>query len=380
MDNFECLIIDNGSRTIKAGFSGEDSPASVFLNIVKRPKYAPRIVGMMHKDAYVGDEAQIRRNVPMIVSQSVSKGLITKWEDIEKVWLHTFYNELRRDPQEHPILMSDVCWNTTKNREKMSEICFETILVPSLNISNQSSLSLFASGKSTGVVFDSGYEVSRSIPVFEGLALSDSVSTFDYAGKEITHYLFDLLIEKGYNITPTSEMEIVGDVKEKLGLVAKDFNKEMERNEKKLEEMERKTYELPDGQIIKIGYERFKMVEPMFDGKLFENIFSIQNSIFYSILKNEIDLSNVFFSNIFLSGGSTMFSGMAERIERELKIKLEKEISKEMEVKVFSPPTRKYSCWIGASIFSSLSNFQTHCISKDLYGEYGPSIIRTKFF
>lgn len=368
------LIFDNGTGLVKCGFAGEEAPRAVFPAIVGRPKNnVPVMSGVGKQNAtYVGDLAQEKRGI-LALKYPIENGIIMNWDDMETIWHHSFYNELRVDPAEHPVLLTEAPLNPKANREKMLEIMMEKFLIPKTYVSIQAILSLYSTGTTTGLVTDSGDGVSHIVPVYEGFAISHAISRINMAGRTLTDFMTKLLTGRGYKFTTSAEKEIVRDMKEKLCYVSENFDLEKKKDESVYETK----YILPDGQELTIGNERFYCPESLFQPTMVGlTSAGIHKNIYTSIMQSDIDVRRHLYGNIVLSGGSSMFPGIAKRLDLELCDLAPSTIK----IKVVAPPHRKFSVWIGGSILASLPGFKDMWITKAEYEEFGSSIIHQKCF
>ncbi|KAK6457970.1 centractin actin-related protein of the dynactin complex [Scheffersomyces xylosifermentans] len=414
------VVIDNGSGNLKAGFAGEDKPKAYGSAIVGRPKYQKIMAGSLlsninddskagltsaagtsssttKEETFVGNLAQENRGL-LRLSYPIEHGIVNNWDDMERLWHHTYSQDLKTNAEDHPLLITEAPLNPRKNRDRMCQLLFESFNVPCVYVSIQAVLSLYASGRTTGLVIDSGDGVSHIVPVYEGFSLPTSIKRMDIAGRDITEQLsFNIRRMTGVSLSSSSELEIVRMIKEKTCFVSKDpikdeklyaTNYHLKANPELFS-----TYKLPDGHEIQVGVERFRSTEILFNPQLIgDESPGIHELASLAISKTDLDLRPTLYQNIILSGGNTLLTNFGDRLLSELKTMQSpssdnssvwnkssntNSYNTKMKIKIYAPPERKYSTWIGGSILAGLSTFRKMWVTSEEYQE-NPEIVHIK--
>eukprot|EP01035_Chromulina_nebulosa_P017653 gene17653-23236_t len=364
------IVIDNGTGVIKAGFSGVDKPRVVFRNYIGRTKYKRAMPGgaLEGSNVYVGSKAEAHRG-SLLLSYPMNHGIIENWSDMEKIWTFIYSKDnLNVSSDEHNVLLTEAPLTPYKSREKMAEIFFEGLNIPGIYFSVQAVLSLYASGRTTGVVLDSGDGVTYAVPVYEGFALSHAITRMDIAGRDITNHLQLLLRRSSYIFHTSAELEVIRQIKESSCVIA--------LNPIDLDNKASSIYQLPDGSNINLSSEIYSAPEILFQPSLIGSEYKgIHDCLVKSIMKSDIDLRRTLFSQIVLSGGSTLFPSFGDRLLNE--IRKHPLSPRETKIRIAAPPDRLYTTWIGGSILASLSTFKSMWINKADYADQGSRILHT---
>lgn len=366
----QALVIDNGSGIIKAGMAGEDKPRISFTSAVGRPKHTGSKVLLSAKveniEHFIGKKMHEHRGI-LKLSYAMDHGVVTNWKDMERLWEYVYSNEdLKLDPKEHPLLLTEAPLNPRANRYRAAEFLFEGLNVPELFVAPQAVLSLYASGRTTGIVCDSGDGVTHVVPVYEGYALSNAVSRSNIAGRDITERLQLLLRRSGCNLLTSAEKETVRTIKEQLCYVAFDPAVEEDSSRRGVQ------YVLPDGQEITITKEAFRAPEVLFRPDILgSEELGLHECVHRSIMLADRDLRSTLYKSVVLAGGSTMFRGFGDRLLKEIRTLAPQGVK----ITINAPPQRLYSTWVGGSILAALPSFSSLCVSKSAFLEEGPHLL-----
>ncbi|KAF4966870.1 hypothetical protein FSARC_5483 [Fusarium sarcochroum] len=343
------VVLDNGSGNLRAGFAGQDSP-DVFFSSLDRRAF------------YIGNEAQSRRSILSLV-HPVTGGVVTNWDDMEVIWTYAF-NQLSTLPGSQPVLISEAPLNPRPNREKMCETMFEKFDVPAFYVSIAAVLALYASGRGSGIVLDSGEGTTHVVPVYQGYTFPHAITRVGFSGCDLTDYMIRLLGERGLIFSSSGQRETVREMKESLCYVS--IESQTSRD------ISPQQYNLPDGRVIDLSDECCKVPEALFNPQeMGINRAGIQHTVLDTINKCDIDVRKDFMSNIILSGGNTLFNGFPQRLRKEI----QDTSSTRSKAVVVSALERDSFVWLGGSILASLSTFQHVWVTKQDYGENGFSTI-----
>jgi actin len=363
------IVIDVGSSVTKAGFAGDDAPCVVTPSLVGKPKQRNVMPWINTKSTFVGIEAQLKRGISAI-NYPVRRGAVNNINDLELLYHVTLYEELCVEPDEQPMLITEALMNPKSDTEQNVELLFEKFNIPALHVATHAVI--YAMDRTSATIIDCGDGVTSVRPVYEGNSMNHAIRKMNLGGSDCTDYLKKIITERGYFLQTRAEREIVHDMKEKLAYVSSDYTNDIKKARDS--SVFDKNYELPDGNVVTIGSERFRCAEVLFQPSIVTSTLpGIHELIHQSILASDIDTRRTLFENVVITGGSTMFPGLDERLRFELKC-----LNTSTDVKVVAYPERMFSQWIGASILANLSTFLQQCMIKEEYLEFGPEFIHRK--
>ncbi|XP_040588800.1 actin-85C-like [Mesocricetus auratus] len=362
------LICDYGSGFSKVGFVGTEAPLAVFPTIIGKLKHNNLLVGVEEEDCFIGSEAlnnlkQLNLNYP------ITRGTITNWDNMEKIWHHSFYHVLHIAPEQHPVMITEPPLNRADVKSRITQILFETFNVPAMYMANQGVLSMYAAGRISGTTIESGEGMTYIVPIINGYPLQLSTAKLDVAGQDLTVYLLKLLSDSGNLLVSTADREYIRNLKEKHSYVALDYDMEMSKT---AAPSFQKKFQLPDGKEVNLGQEAFMCSEALFNTSLTGSTNpGIHMQAQQSITSCDHSHWKTLFGHIMLSGGTGACSGLQFRLQREIS----KLVSPDLCVKVATSPYAKCGAWVGASILCSLPMFKDMWVTSHEYREIGPSVM-----
>ena len=418
-DEVSAVVLDLGTHSVKAGYAGQDTPQHVFPSDVGTcPKSGD--VDMTDgssastRDFYV-DSMGVRRDGVEVQSPFGENGMLEDWEAVESIWEHALKKCLAIQTDEHPILLSEPVHNSDAVRAKMTELMFEKYAPPALFLAKNPVLSSFAVGKASSLVIDMGGKHTTVSAVHDGYALQKSVVHSPLGGDALSDVVAKYLENQKIDVRPRyaftkkqkgdgefevkavnhpkttasyaafKRLEIMEDIKATVcRLDDHVFNSDAHKNVAGV------TYELPDGNTIEVGVERFQIPELLFQPELLKELDvevpalsgdtklkSIPELVLECINNSDVDVRKDLWGNLVLGGGCSMFANMRERLEGALFDHAPQNVKTKV-IASMNSVERRYATWIGGSILASLGSFQQLWMSKQEYEEHGANLVQRK--
>ena len=366
------IIIDLGSSEIKAGFLGNPPDIKRLPNIIGENlcKINPSIINKPH---YISSECE-QYYSDLSIRNPIQRGNFIKEDDIPLIFEYIF-SQLGLNLEqikEYPLLITEPLNNKYSNSENISQILFEKMNIPALIFAKQPLLSLISTGYSTGIVLESGSDITQSCVSYEGYLIENSCMRFDYGGKDVSNTLNILLKQRNSDINYINffdDIKVLNDIKEKQCYIKtlKDDNEDFVSIHSE--------YILPDGSKLNLQDEKILAPEILFNNKLiFQEYFPFHEMVINSIDKCDVNIKGKLYKTIVMSGGNTKFKG----IEEKLKTNLSYLIPRGVDIKLRMQENPELNCWNGGNIVASLSTFNKMLVYKKEWEECGKNIIHVK--
>ncbi|KAH9416342.1 Actin-like 6A [Dermatophagoides pteronyssinus] len=440
-DEVGAIVFDVGSFSTKVGYAGEDAPKSEIPSIVAihdapsklaaemdRVDSGSSSTGSKERRFYI-DTTQVNVARPgQEIKTFLRDGMIDDWDLFEKMLDYIYARHIMSESSQHPVMFSEVSWNSKKCREKITEIMFEKYNVPAFYLAKNAMLVAFSVGRPSGIVFDSGADHTAAIPVYEGYVIEKAIKRNHFAGEFITSLCYKHLNEMKVEVNPyymikskqpvepgqpaiwnkrqiadglTNSWQnymLLSEIRNYKASVLKVYDTKYDLNEAE-KYYDPINYHFPDGYNMDVSLNDQFLIPEIFFNKSFNISEFIQQqqqtstTCSYSYLSNlpkewltypdlllssvnecDIDIRPLLLSSIILAGGNTLIEGFTDRMTNEMMATAPKNVRHKV-VANNSSTERKYASWIGGSILASLGTFQQLWISKLEYDESGKSCI-----
>ena len=366
-EDYPALIIDNGSTYFRVGFAGYEGPHLQIPACIGYPKLENK--KGFNKECLMGKDALDSREY-LNLKYPINRGIIQDIDDLQNFYENIFKNRIIVDKTQHNVFITGVSVDLKNNYEQIGEMMFETFNVRGLFFVNQSLCSLYSYGKFDGLILDLSDSLTHLIAYEDGSSIKAAEKWYNIGGKDLTNYMQKLLSkDAGYDIN----LFDIKLIKENTCYCALNFDEEFKGFS------DYYNYELPDSKII-VKKERILCPEVLFNPNLLYKEEKSLAQVCYDLLgKIESNRGLNFWDKINLAGGNSLMSNFSLRLSKEL-INLSKE-SKNLNNKIKieeGSKERLCSPFIGGSILSSISTFQSKWITKTEYEETGMKEYETR--
>ncbi|XP_045532038.1 actin-like [Pieris brassicae] len=359
------IVLDNGSYIMKAGFACDNHPVSMFRTLVGRPSYLHGSYGREPYDVFIGDDA-IAKIDDLELTSPIVNGKIIHWDNMERIWHHVFYRELKAAPEDRAVMLA--CGNSSTIDEKIKccEVFFEVLNSPALCIQSQSVLSMYGSGFTTGICVDIGHDTTDISPVFEGGQIKYAHIQTGLAGVQISNYIKRSLLERDLADAIKSPTDIDSILRELY--ITRDAAMPSSCYERRLNS--------PCGDI-ELCNEAFMAGEMLFQPDVImekkTNYLPLHDAVVTASMKCDSEISSELYEAIVPCGGLAMIPGLNARLQTELEEQLNRPVN------ILSSPEAYSISWLGGATFAGLPDAKKMWVTQKQYEEYGVKIIKNKF-
>ncbi|MHA1341379.1 MAG: actin family protein [Promethearchaeota archaeon] len=359
------VILDIGEFASKIGFGSENEPRYTFFTLVGEPKYKNMELAISEKEYYVGNEVSNSLGLYKI-TRPIYMGQISDWPFFKAIIDYAFY-QLKVDPTIINILYITHPLMKNEDKKRIIKMFFDQYQVAGFYPVLDALLTMYSGGFQTGLVVEMGASSIRIVPIFEGFKIDHAIKNINIGGTVLDAFMQNKMNEIGWKCETSVQKELLRVIKERTCFVSLDFEEDLKNKNKY-----KKSFSLPDGDVIELTYERFLIPELFFKPELFNlEETPLHIAILDSIEACDIDLRTKLLNNIFLSGGTSCFPQLEFRLQQELEIELIQRGKQLVKPRIIAPKKRMFSPWIGGSILSTIPEFQSSWLTRVEYYNNG---------
>lgn len=404
-DEVTAIVLEFGSSSVRAGYSGEEQPRAVFSSSVGRTA---------DKRIVVGDLALANTRTPITIDPVVSEARIVDWDGLEALWRYAL-ERLHASAGDHPVML--VLPTKFEDKERIVRMALEHFRHLAIFLAKAPVAAAFSAGRYSALVLDIGTDAMRITPVHDGYVVLSGVQEQALGGRFLTAQCHEMLKQTvtgrtldvlPFEVQSKEAVELGAEPRLVLkslpsaltpsfrayhqGCLVSDFKvstcqvPDSPFNERELALRPPLYYEFPDGFNAAFGIERFRIGELLFQPRLAftatanEQLVGVGELINRSLQQCDVDIRSGLSSNIVLTGSSTLIPGLAERLSYELN-----RTPYYGKVRIHTGSTglagtieRRHGAWIGGSVLGSLGSFQPLWLTAKEFAEHGPAYIDKK--
>lgn len=362
------VVVDQGSGFTKAGFAGEMKPRVVLKSSSLMPSWDRPVLPGTPGCKLAGGVAR---------AHPIKHGVVVDWDALEGLWERLMVGGLQVHPEQWPVLVSDSPSAPPKGREKVAELLFEALTVPACHMANTALLALCSIGAFSGLAVEAGAGVCHATPVYAGHSWHKATFRLNVAGSTLSRYFRDLLVAACPDLQLQGlSRKTVTQLKKRCCYVSLDFQGDICDPARH----QRACFCLGNGCYVHLGSERFRCPEPIFQPSLLGHPEpGLPTLAFQALQKIPTTLRTRLANTVVLAGGSTLFPGFVERMNLELEAQCRRHGYPALHPCLVAHPGRDTAVWTGGSMMASLNSFQCRWMTRAMYQEHGPLLVRDVF-